>query len=101
MNEMFFFIPASPEQEREDFRLVLKQPAARRVFRRMLAAANVMGGSRGEGEGTTDYNEGIRAVGLWLAARIEAAAPGELSRLMLESSLDRMAAMANEQQEER
>jgi hypothetical protein len=100
MNGQFFFVPADPEQEAEDLRLSLKHAAARRVFRRLLAWSNVMGLSRGEGNGTTDYNEGLRAVGLLLAAKIETAAPGEIARLMAEGAMAREAARNNKHQEE-
>lgn len=86
----FFFVPVSQEQEFDDLRLVLKHPAGRRLCRRLLSAGNVMGPSMG-GPGT-EYNEGLRAVGLWLATKIETAAPGEVARLMLESGNDRQSA---------
>ncbi len=90
----FFFVPEDREQEREDLRAVLRLPAGRRTFRRLLAAGNVMGVSFGRDERGTEYNEGIRAVGLWLATKLEAAAPGELARLMQDSGEDRQAANA-------
>ncbi|MDL2315704.1 hypothetical protein LJC59_01285 [Desulfovibrio sp. OttesenSCG-928-A18] len=84
----FFFVPPSDEQEIEDLRVMLKNPAARRMFRRLLGSGNVLGPSLGNSEANTTYNEGVRAVGLWLATKIERAAPGDLSRLMLESAMD-------------
>lgn len=90
----FFFVPESEEQEREDLRAMLRLPAGRRMFRRLLSAGNVMGPSMGKDERGTEYNEGLRALGLWLATKIETAAPGDVARLMQESGNDRMAANA-------
>ena len=90
----FFHVPESPELEGEDLRQCLKNRAARRVFRRLLAAGNVMGVSYGVDGRSTEYLEGVRALALWLATGIEAAAPGAMARLMLESMEDRLAARA-------
>lgn len=90
----FFFVPADKDRELEDLRAVLRLPAGRRALRRLLAAGNVMGPSMGAHGPGTEYNEGLRALGLWLATKIETAAPGELARLMLESANDRQAANA-------
>jgi hypothetical protein len=90
----FFFVPASEAQELEDLRTILRLPAARRVCRRLLSAGNVMGPSMGADGRCTEYNEGLRALGIWLATKIETAAPGELARLMQESGNDRLAANA-------
>jgi hypothetical protein len=90
----FFFVPPGEEQESDDLRVVLKLPAGRRLFRRLLTAGNVLGPSMGTEGRSTEYNEGLRAAGIWLATKIETAAPGELARLMLESGNDRLAANA-------
>ncbi|MDR2800870.1 MAG: hypothetical protein LBB52_06350 [Desulfovibrio sp.] len=87
----FFFVPPSPEQEREDFRAALKHANTRRIFRRLLNVGNAMGPSKALGEGNTEYNEGIRALALWLAGKIENAAPGEFAALMRESGEERIA----------
>ncbi len=87
----FFFVPASDEQELEDLRAVLRLPAGRRMIRRLLSVGNVMGVSFGKDDRSTEYNEGIRGAGLWLATKIETAAPGEIARLMQESGNDRQA----------
>ncbi|MDR1490661.1 MAG: hypothetical protein LBS65_09325 [Desulfovibrio sp.] len=88
----FFFVAPSVEQETEDLRSALKYPPMRRIFRRLLAVGNVLGPSKALDRESTEYNEGIRAVGLWLAARIEKAAPGELAALLRESGEDRISA---------
>lgn len=90
----FFFVPFDEAQELEDLRFLLRLAPARRVFRRLLSAGNVMGPSMGATERGTEYNEGLRAAGLWLAAKIETSAPGDMARLMQESSNDKMAANA-------
>lgn len=64
------------------------------MFRRLLSAGNAMGPSIGKDSRSTEYNEGLRAVGLWLATKIETAVPGDVARLMQESSNDRQAANA-------
>ena len=87
----FFFVRTSQEQEAEDLRAVLKLPSGRRLCRRLLAIGNVLEASMGKDRQTTEYSEGMRAVGLWLAGRIEMAAPGEFARLMIESGNDRQA----------
>jgi hypothetical protein len=89
-----FFISPSEDQEIDDLRVVLKLPAGRRVFRRLFMVGNVLGPSMSAEGRSTEYNEGLRAVGIWLATKIETAAPGELARLMLESGNDRLAANA-------
>lgn len=88
----FFFVPGGDAQETEDLRQLLKMPAGRRLFRRLLSASNAMRFTFTADARSTDYNLGLQAVGLWLAAKIETAAPGEIPRLMLESSMDRQAA---------
>ena len=90
----FFYVPESAEQELEDIRVLLRLPGGRRIVRRLLSAGNVLGPSMGKDSRGTEYNEGLRAVGLWLAAKIETAAPGDVARLMQESSNDRQAANA-------
>lgn len=77
----FFFVQESQEQELEDLRAMLRIPAGRRMFRRLLSAGNVMSAS-------------ANVVSLWLAERIEASAPGDVARLMQESSNDKVAANA-------
>lgn len=87
----FLFVPPDEQQELEDLRAVLKLPAGRRFFRRLLSAGNVLGSSMAADTRTTEYNEGLRAVGLWMAKNIETATPGGLARLILESGNDRQA----------
>ena len=87
----FFFVPESDEQEIEDLRLVLKHPAGRRLIRRLLSAGNALGTSMAADGHRTVYNEGLRAVGIWMATKIETAKPGMLAKLMIESVDDRQA----------
>jgi hypothetical protein len=76
----FFYVPPSPEQEAEDLRFLVRNPAGRRALRRLLNAANVLTAS------PTPHGFGI-----WLAEEIEKAAPGEFARLITESTNDRLA----------
>ncbi|MDR2669319.1 MAG: hypothetical protein LBC14_05130 [Desulfovibrio sp.] len=94
-NVCFFQVRAYPVQEAEDYRQALKQPAVRRIFRSLLGVSNVFGPSLGVSAQYTGYNEGLRAAGLLLAAKIEQAAPGATARLMLESVEDRPDTRAN------
>jgi hypothetical protein len=87
----FFFVPADEKQEFEDICALLRLQAGRRVVRRLLDKSNTLGASFGGDAVNTAFNEGLRRVGLWLATRIEGAMPGELARLMQESSNDRQA----------
>lgn len=88
----FFYVPESEDQELEDLRTILRLPAGRRQFRRLLSAGNAMGPSMGKDGRSTEYNEGLRAIGIWLATKIETAVPGDVAKLMQESSNDKMAA---------
>lgn len=87
----FFFVPPSSDLEKEDFKAALRHPQTRRIFRRLLASGNVMGPSLAMDGRNTAYNEGLRAVGLWLAVKIETASPGDVAALMKESGEDLMA----------
>ena len=84
-SNIFFFVRPCPEQEAEDMRAALAHEPMRRIFRRLLASSNVMGPSFAADDKSAAFNEGLRAVGLWLAARIERAAPGRVAALMRES----------------
>jgi hypothetical protein len=86
-----------PAQERDDYRAALQRPEVRRIFRSLLEASRVLGPSLGANEAFSAYSEGIRAVGLFLLAKIEQAAPGETARLMLDSATDIVAAQRSEQ----
>lgn len=81
-----FFVEPDARRLKEDMRAALTHENTRRVFRRLLAWSNVMGQSWQKDAGATAYNEGLRAVGLWLAQHIEQAQPGELAALMRESA---------------
>lgn len=87
----FFYVGMDEAQAAEDLRSVLRTAAGRRVLRRVLGKSNLMGSSFGGDNASTEFNEGLRRVGLWLAEKIETAAPGEFARLLAESSNDRLA----------
>lgn len=85
----FFFVADSPEQEREDLRHILSQPQGRRLLRRLLGTSGVLHPSWAMDGRSTEYNEGLRAMGLWLAVKAEECEPGATARLMAESASDR------------
>jgi hypothetical protein len=84
----FFFVSPNEDQEKQDFLGALANENTRRVFRLLLGVSNALGPSYAQDAHSTEYNEGLRAVGLWLAAKIEKAAPGQLAALMRESADD-------------
>ncbi|MBE6441474.1 MAG: hypothetical protein E7022_03960 [Desulfovibrio desulfuricans] len=90
----FFFVRPDAEQEESDFKAALGNENARRIFRLILSVSRAMGPSYARGGRSTEYNEGLRAVGLWLAAKIEKAAPGQVAALLRESGEDFAAYMA-------
>ena len=87
----FFYVPYSAEQQKEDIRQMLRQPGGRRFFRTVLRVADVLGVTYGADGRITEYNEGRRGVGLWLATKIDEAEPGAVAKLMQESTADRLA----------
>ena len=87
---LFFYVPSGVEQFREDIQTLLQNPAGRRVFRRMFLQANVMGTPWANDARSMEHNEGMRSLGLWFAAAVEEAMPGEFARLLLESAADRL-----------
>ena len=88
MSVTFFFVSPDEEQEKQDFLGALANENTRRVFRLLLSVSNVLGPSYAQERHSTEYNEGLRAVGLWLAAKIEKAAPGQIAALIRESADD-------------
>lgn len=84
----FFFVRPDAAQEKTDFKAALGNENTRRIFRLVLGVSNALGPSHARDEHSTEYNEGLRAVGLWLAAKIEQAAPGQVAALMRESGED-------------
>lgn len=95
-----FFVEPDARRHKADMRAALRHENTRRVFRRLLAWSNVMGQSWSKDAGAAAYNEGLRAVGLWLAQQIETAAPGELAALMRESAEEFQAWQARNQKGE-
>lgn len=70
-------------QAMTDMRTVIEAPEGRRVLRRMLEQSNVLSPSYAAGDALgTAYNEGLRAVGLWLKAEMEKAKPGSFARII-------------------
>lgn len=95
-----FFVEPDTRRQMADMRAALNHENTRRVFRRLLAWSNVIGQSWQRDAGAAAYNEGLRAVGLWLVQQMEAAAPGELAALMRESAEEYQAWQARNQKGE-
>lgn len=98
---VFFFVKPDAHRTQEDFRAALKNINTRRIFRLLLSVSNAMSPSYGDDNRSTEYNEGLRAMGLWLLANIEKTAPGEVAALMRESSEEYAAHFAAQQKENR
>ena len=67
-----------------DMLTALKSPEMRRVLLRLLVHSNIMQASYRENALATAYNEGLRAVGLWLKKEIDKADPEAFARLLTE-----------------
>jgi hypothetical protein len=68
---------------RSDMRAVLNLAAGRRVLGAVLQASNLLRPSYAPGDALgTAYNEGLRAVGLWLKLEIDRADPEAFARLL-------------------
>ena len=67
-----------------DMLTALKIPEVRRVFLRILAHSNILQASYRKDALDTAYNEGLRAVGLWLKKEIDKADPEAFARLLTE-----------------
>ncbi|MDR1242316.1 MAG: hypothetical protein LBM00_06005 [Deltaproteobacteria bacterium] len=88
MDASFFYVRPDTQLALEDARFLLKRPEGRRMFRRMLTQAHLMGASKAGDALDTAFNEGLRSFALCLAGLIESAEPGGTGRLMAESSLE-------------
>jgi hypothetical protein len=84
----FFYNNPNRQQILEDMRFLLKRPEGRRALRRIFNQTNLMGLSKALNALDTAFNEGARSAGRALAELIEQAAPGEMGRLLMESSLE-------------
>ena len=70
-------------QAMTDLRTVIEAPEGRRFLRRVLEQSNILSPSYAAGDALgTAYNEGLRAVGLWLKAEMDRARPGSFTRIM-------------------
>lgn len=68
-----------------DMLTALKSPEMRRVLRRILARSNILSESYAPGDAlATAYNEGLRALGIWLKHEIDRADAEAFSRLLME-----------------
>lgn len=67
--------PGTAQRDRQwesDLHAVAAEHAGQRVLRRILRQCNVHAASYAPGDAlATAYNEGLRAVGLWLAAELD------------------------------
>ena len=71
-------------QDTMDMLTALKLPEARRIFLRLLKHSNLLQASYRENALSTAYNEGLRAVGLWLKKEIDRADAEAFARLLTE-----------------
>ncbi len=70
-------------QAMTDLRTVIEAPEGRRFLRRVLEQSNILSPSYAAGDALgTAYNEGLRAVGLWLKAEMDRAKPGSFARII-------------------
>lgn len=70
-------------QAMTDLRTVIEAPEGRRFLRRVLEQSNILSPSYAAGDALgTAYNEGLRAVGLWLKAEMDRARPGSFARII-------------------
>ncbi len=70
-------------QAATDLRTVIEAPEGRRFLRRVLEQSNILSPSYAAGDALgTAYNEGLRAVGLWLKAEMDRAKPGSFARII-------------------
>ena len=68
-----------------DMLTALKSPEMRRVLLRVLHKSNLLQASYVKGDAqATMFNEGLRAVGLWLKNEIDQADPEAFARLLIE-----------------
>ena len=69
-----------------DMVTALNSAEMRRVLLRILVRSNLMQASYRESALATAYNEGLRAVGLWLKQEIDKADPEAFARLLTEKA---------------
>jgi hypothetical protein len=84
----FFFVPTRGMEAQCDLRDAMRRPEMRRVLRRVLSASNYAGMSKSTTDDQTAFNEGMRAIGFWLAKELESAEAGAVATLMNESAKD-------------
>ena len=71
-----------------DMRTVIEAPEGRRVLRRILEQSNILSPSYAAGDALgTAYNEGLRAVGLWLKVEMDKSRPGSFARIISPESV--------------
>ena len=87
----FFFVLSVEGQEEEDLRAIFRLPQGRRLIRRLLSMGNVMSPTMATDSRTTEYYNGLQALGLRLATETEMAVPGAVAQLLQESTNDRLA----------
>ena len=74
-------------QELEDVRCVLSTPEGKRFIARLIDHTLLLGQSYAPGDPyATAYNEGLRRVGIFIAAECQAAQPGTLAKLFTEDN---------------
>ena len=71
-----------------DMLVALQSPETRRVLAGILRQSSLLRGSYASGDAyATAYNEGLRAVGIYLKAEMDKADPGAFARLLTADDL--------------
>lgn len=90
MSQQFFVSQDAKRIQRYELKEALNNSAIRVFLRRILEKSGVMSHAMTDGNPINlAYNEGMRRIGLWIVDEIESSRPGEVARLMLESSIER------------
>ena len=76
--------PTKTTDAASDMLTALKVPEVRRVFLRIFAHSNILQASYRKDAMDTAYNEGLRAMGLYLKKEIDKADPEAFARLLTE-----------------
>ncbi|UQZ90843.1 hypothetical protein C4J81_17160 [Deltaproteobacteria bacterium Smac51] len=74
------------ENTESDFRKLLKRPEGRRVLLLILRQSGLMAPSFSVDMHSTAYNEGLRAMGIWLKNIIDQIDPAAFARMLAEES---------------
>ena len=85
----YFYVSASVDMEKEDFKKLLQLPEGRRMFRRILSLTRMAEALPFGCVEPLEFYEGMRRIGIRLADSIESAKKGGVAELMAESANDK------------